>query len=207
VPLDLAELLAPASTAVLTMELQRGVVGDRASIPDLAAVVAASGTLAAAGRLAAAARSAGVPVVHCTAEFRPDRAGSATNAPLLAVMAKLPNHLLVGSPEAEVVPELGPDPRDVVVPRLSGVSPFAGTALDVTLRNLGVRTVVATGVSVNLAILGLAIEAVNLGYRVVVATDAVAGTPADYADAVLDGTIALLAARLTVDQIAAVWSA
>jgi nicotinamidase-related amidase len=207
VPLDLAELLAPASTAVLTMELQRGVVGDRASIPDLAAVVAASGTLAAAGRLAAAARSAGVPVVHCTAEFRPDRAGSATNAPLLAVMAKLPNHLLVGSPEAEVVPELGPDPRDVLVPRLSGVSPFAGTALDVTLRNLGVRTVVATGVSVNLAILGLAIEAVNLGYRVVVATDAVAGTPADYADAVLDGTIALLAARLTVDQIAAEWSA
>jgi nicotinamidase-related amidase len=206
VPLDLAELLAPPSTAVLTMELQRGVVGDRASIPDLAAVVAASGTLAASGRLAAAARSAAVPVVHCTAEFRPDRAGSATNAPLLAVMAKLPNHLVAGSPEAEVVPELGPDPRDLVVPRLSGVSPFTGTALDVTLRNLGVRTVVATGVSVNLAILGLAIEAVNLGYRVVVATDAVAGTPVDYADAVLDGTIALLAARLTVDQIAAVWS-
>lgn len=204
-PLDLAELLSPPSTAVLTMELQRGVVGDRASIPDLAAVVAARGTLAAAGRLAAAARDAGVPVVHCTAEFRPDRAGSATNAPLLAVMAKLTDHLVVGSPEAEVVPELGPDPRDLVVPRLSGVSPFTGTALDVTLRNLGVRTVVATGVSVNLALLGLAIEAVNFGYRVVVATDAVAGTPADYADAVLDGTLALLAARLTVDEIAGVW--
>jgi nicotinamidase-related amidase len=206
VPLDLAELLAPASTAVLTMELQRGVVGDRASIPDLAAEVEAKGVLAATGRLAAAARDAGVPVVHCTAEFRPDRAGSATNAPLLAVMAKRETHLLIGSPEAEVVQELGPDPRDLVVPRRSGVSPFAGTALDVTLRNLGVRTVVASGVSVNLAVLGLAIEAVNLGYRVVVATDAVAGTPADYADAVLDGTIALLASRLTVDEIAGVWS-
>jgi nicotinamidase-related amidase len=92
-----------------------------------------------------------------------------------------------------------------VVPRLSGVSPFAGTALDVVLRNVGVRTVVATGVSVNLAVLGLAIEAVNLGYRVVVATDAVAGTPAEYADAVLDGTVSLLATRLTVDAIAEVW--
>lgn len=204
-PLDPAELLAPASTAVLTMELQRGVVGDRASIPELAAVVEAQGVLAAAGRLAAAARAAGVPVVHCTAEFRPDRAGSATNAPLLAVMGKRPNHLLEGSPEAEVVPELGPDPGDLVVPRRSGVSPFAGTALDVTLRNLGVRTVVAAGVSVNLAVLGLAIEAVNLGYRVVVATDAVAGTPAGYADAVMDGTIALLAARLSVDEIATAW--
>ncbi len=206
-PLDPAELLAPATTALLTMELQRGVVGDRASIPELAGVVAERDVLASAGRLAGAARDAGVPVVHCTAEFRPDRAGSATNAPLLAVMAKRPNHLLVGSAETEVVPELGPEPRDIVVPRLSGVSPFAGTALDVVLRNLGVRTVVATGVSVNLAILGLAIEAVNLGYRVVVATDAVAGTPAAYADAVLDGTIALLAARLTVDQIAEVWRA
>ncbi|MCI3949003.1 MAG: isochorismatase hydrolase [Acidimicrobiales bacterium] len=205
VPLDLPSLLAPGSTAVLTMELQRGVVGDLASIPDLADVVAERDVLAAAGRLAGAARDAGVPVVHCTAEFRRDRAGSATNAPLLAVMAKRPDHLLVGSPEAELVPELGPDARDLVVPRLSGVSPFAGTALDVTLRNLGVSTVVATGVSVNLALLGLAIEAVNLGYRVVVATDAVAGTPADYADAVLDGTLALLATRLTVDAIAAVW--
>jgi len=167
--------------------------------------VAARGVLGAAGRLADAARSAGLRVVHCTAEFRPDRAGSATNAPLLAVMAKRPNHLLVGSPEAEVVPELGPDPSDLVVPRLSGVSPFAGTALDVVLRNVGVRTVVATGVSVNLAVLGLAIEAVNLGYRVVVATDAVAGTPAEYADAVLDGTVSLLATRLTVDAIAEVW--
>jgi nicotinamidase-related amidase len=207
VAVDLAELLAPATTALLTMELQRGVVGDRASIPDLAEVVAARDVLGAAGRLAGAARSAGVRVVHCTAEFRPDRAGSATNAPLLAVMAKRPSHLLTGSPEAEVVPELGPDPRDLVVPRLSGVSPFTGTSLDVVLRNLGVRTVVATGVSVNLALLGLAIEAVNLGYRVVVATDAVAGTPAEYADAVLDGTLALLATRLTVDRIAEVWRA
>jgi hypothetical protein len=38
-----------------------------------------------------------------------------------------------------------------------------------------------------------------------VATDAVAGTPAGYADAVMDGTIALLAARLSVDEIATAW--
>ena len=38
-------------------------------------------------------------------------------------------------------------------------------------------TVVATGVSVNLGVLGLAIEACNLGYQVVVPRDAVAGHP------------------------------
>ena len=55
--------------------------------------------------------------------------------------------------------------------------------------------------SVNLGIIGLAIEAVNLGYRVVVATDAVAGIPAGYADAVLRHTLPLVARLATVDDI------
>ncbi|CAO5177345.1 hypothetical protein FAIPA1_30286 [Frankia sp. AiPs1] len=51
------------------------------------------------------------------------------------------------------------------------------------LRNLGVTTIVATGVSVNIAIPNLVMDAVNRGYQVVVPRDAVAGIPADYADA------------------------
>jgi nicotinamidase-related amidase len=82
------------------------------------------------------------------------------------------------------------------------VSPFIGTTLDPTLRALGVSTVVATGVSVNLGILGLAIEAVNLGYRVVVATDAVCGIPRDYADALTRNTLALVALLATSDDVA-----
>ena len=79
-------------------------------------------------------------------------------------------------------PTLGPEPSDYVSARRHGVSPFGGTSLDATLRGLGVTTVVATGVSLNLGIPGLAIEAVNLGYRVVLPQDAVCGVPADYAD-------------------------
>ena len=97
------------------------------------------------------------------------------------------------------------DETDLVVPRLHGVSPFTGTSLDAALRNLGVTTVIATGVSVNLAVLGLCIEAVNLGYQVVLATDAVAGVPRDYADAVIENTLALLATRATVDDIIGAW--
>ena len=202
---DLAALLAPEHTAVLTMELQRGVVGDHAAIPELAAEVAARDVIANTARLVRAARATGVRVVHCTAEFRSDRAGSAVNAPLLAVLAKRSSHVVAGSPAAAVVPELGPDDTDIVSSRLHGVSPFTGTELDAVLRNLGVSTVVATGVSVNLGVLGLAIEAVNLGYRVVVATDAVCGVPRDYAQAVIDNTIALVAARATVDEIMSAW--
>ena len=55
-------------------------------------------------------------------------------------------------------------------------------------------------------VFGLVVEAVNLGYRVVVATDAVAGVPASYAQDVLDNSIRMLATLRTVDQIAAAWS-
>ena len=89
--------------------------------------------------------------------------------------------------------------------RYHGFSPFTGTSLDQTLRGLGVRTVVAIGLSLNLGVPGLCLEAVNLGYRVVVLTDAVAGMPAEYGDAVMANTIALLAARVTTDDLITAW--
>ena len=204
-PVDLGELLAPSHTAVLTMELQRGVVGDLSPLPALAAEVEQAGVVEATGRLLAAARSAGARVVHCTAEFRADRLGSGTNAPLLAAMARHEAHLLVGSPAVELMPALGPDDGDLICPRRHGVSPFTGTSLDATLRNLGVRTVVATGVSTNLGVLGLCLEAVNLGYSVVLPTDAVAGFPADYAAQVVEHTLSLLAPLTTVDEVIQRW--
>jgi nicotinamidase-related amidase len=116
-----------------------------------------------------------------------------------------PGAMLSGSPSAELVPELGPEPEDLVSTRLHGVSPFIGTSLDPWLRNLGIRTVVATGVSVNLGVLGLAIEAVNFGYRVVVPRDTVTGVPKDYADALLANTFPMIATLTTTDELLNAW--
>jgi nicotinamidase-related amidase len=204
-PVDLTELVGGGRAAVLTMELQRGVVGDLSSFPELAAAVEAHGVIANTARLLHAARRAGVPVVHCTAGFRADRFGSPRNAPLLTALLRRPEHLVDGTAAAEVVPEVGPEPGDLVSHRSHGVSPFLGTSLDPTLRALGVSTVVATGVSLNLGIVGLAVEAVDLGYRVAVATDAVTGVPVDYADAVTRHTLALVATLTTVDEVARAW--
>jgi len=206
VPIDLSELADPAHTAVLTMEMQRGVIGDLASIPTLAKAAASTGIVDATARLLDAARRAGARVVHCTAQFRPDRAGSATNAPLLAVMLRNPGHLVVDSDAAQVMPELDPQPGDVISPRAHGLSPFTGTSLDITLRNLGVRTVVATGVSVNIGVFGLVLEAVNLGYSVVLATDCVTGVPAEYAAAVVDHSLSLMATCARADHLVEIWS-
>jgi len=46
---------------------------------------------------------------------------------------------------------------------------------------------------------------VNLGYQVVLPRDAVAGIPQEYADAVIDGTLALLATVTTTDEVLAAW--
>lgn len=204
-PVSLRELAPPDGCAVLTMEIQRGVVGDLSSFPQLAEAADRVGVVPNTAKVLAAARRLHVPVVHCTAEFRADRSGTTINCQLVAAALRNPDHLLAGTPATELMPGLGPEPGDLVSARLHGVSPFTGTSLDTWLRNLGVRTVVATGVSVNLGILGLAIEAVNLGYRVVIPRDTVAGLPPDYAEAVLTTTLPLISTLTTADELISVW--
>ena len=92
-----------------------------------------------------------------------------------------------------------------MLPRVHGLGPMAGTELDPVLRNMGVSTVVAVGVSVNVAIQNLAFDAVNNGYQVVIPRDAVAGVPADYAEAILDNTLSLVATLTTTADLARLW--
>jgi nicotinamidase-related amidase len=203
----LRDLVAKGRCAVVVMELQRGVVGDLACIPELGKAVAEAGIITQTTALLRAARRAGVRVVHCTAAFRRDRAGSPGNVPLVNHLLRNPEHLLVGSPAAEVVPELGPEPEDLVSQRFHGMSPFSGTSLEPWLRSEGATTVIAAGVSLNVGITGLVIEAVNRCYRVVVARDCVAGWPLEYGELVLEKTVGQLATLATADEIAAAWEA
>jgi len=119
----------------------------------------------------------------------------------MTAMLRRDGHLVEGSAAVELVAEIGAEPSDLVSHRRHGVSPFHGTSLDPTLRALGVSTVVATGVSLNLGVLGLAIEAVNLGYQVVAAIDAMTGVPLDYVESVVRHTLALVATVSTVDDL------
>jgi len=113
--------------------------------------------------------------------------------------------LTPGSEAVEVIDELGLDPADVLLSRLHGVGPMQGTDLDPVLRNLGVTTIVGIGVSVNIGMTNFAMDAVNLGYRFVLPRDAVAGVPEDYANAMIDNTLAMLATVVTTDEIVKVW--
>ena len=194
-PLDLS------AAALVTSECQNGVIGKMSVLPELAAL--ARGSVVPNGaRLCAAARAAGVPVIHAVAGRRPDDRGSNRNARLFGAMLKSPVRLDLGTPAADVVPEFDVQPSDLVLSRIHGLSPMSGTDLDPILRNLGVSTLVVIGVSVNVAVTNLVMDAVNRGYQVVVPRDAVCGVPADYADAVIDNTISLLATVTTTDEVA-----
>jgi nicotinamidase-related amidase len=205
-PLDLKQLLDPARTAVLVMECQEGIIGAGAHLGQLAQAVARHGTVAQIARVLGAARRARVPVFHCLMTQRPDRAGAVANCRLLALGRKGSATLLAGSPQQAPVAPLAPLEGEWVLSRYHGLTPFHGTELDQLLRNLGVRTVVATGVSVNVGITGLTLEAVNAGYQVVIPREAVTGTPDDYVDAVLQHTLGLLATITRVDDVEGIWS-
>ena len=86
---------------------------------------------------------------------------------------------------------------------MHGLSPMAGTDLDPILRNLGVTALVIAGVSLNVAIPNLVMDAVNRGYRVVLPRDAVVGVPPSYGELVIENTLSLLAEIVTTDELVA----
>ncbi|MFI1946074.1 cysteine hydrolase [Streptomyces virginiae] len=198
--------LDPATTALLTVECQNGVVGEESALPELAKEARDSGMLERVAALVDAARGAGVQVLHAVAERRPDGLGANTNARLFRAAERLPLRQLTGSRAVEVAAPIVVAEQDLVVRRLHGLSPMAGTDLDALLRNLGIRTLVVTGVSSNIAVPNTVFDAVNLGYQVVVPADAIAGVPASCTAEVIRNSLALVASVTTTEELLMRWA-
>ncbi|MER5408965.1 cysteine hydrolase [Streptomyces sp. NPDC002769] len=200
---QLRELLAPATTVLLTVECQQGVVGPGSALPELAEEARSSGALAQVARLVAAAHESGVQVIHAVAERRPDGRGANRNARLFRAAERLPVRQLSGTAAVRVAAPIEVAEEDLVVRRLHGLSPIAGTDVDALLRNLGCRTLVVTGVSANVAVPNAVFDAVNRGYTVVVPADAIAGVPSDYTPAMVRNTLALVATVTATEDVLA----
>ena len=109
-----------------------------------------------------AARAAGVPVIFCNDAHR---AGIDRECELWG------DHAIVGTPGAEVIPELKLSDKDYVVPKRL-YSGFFQTDLDILLKELGVKTVVMTGLHAHMCVRHTSADAYCLGYDVVVAKQA-----------------------------------
>jgi nicotinamidase-related amidase len=191
----------PDRTALLMVECQRGVIGDRSVLPALAE--AARPAVANIARLAAGARAAGVHVAHLT--YLPAAGGRATNrrSPLMQRTTSTADW--TGNPAGEVVPEIGVAAGDLVLPRHQGISPVHRTETLAILRNIGVDEVVVAGVSTNLAIPLTAVGAADEDFAVTIPTDATVGTPAAHHESMLRHSLAFVARLTTVDELLAAW--
>ncbi|MGW6360276.1 isochorismatase family protein [Streptomyces sp. NPDC055092] len=188
-------------TALVVVECQNGIVGPDSGLPDLAD--AAKPVLTEIGRLARAVREAGCQVVHLTYAPALGNRSSNLKTPLLVGIRDSQAHWTADHPAVRVVDEIGVAEGDLVLPRHTGVSPTHGTELAKLLRNVGITTVVLAGVSLNVALPVTAAELADEGFAVVVARDAVAGTPVEYGESVLRYTLRMLATLATVDGIVA----
>ncbi|MGA4847559.1 cysteine hydrolase [Streptomyces sp. G5(2025)] len=202
---QLREVLDPATTVLLTVECQQGVVGTESALPELAEEARSSGALANVARLVFAAHQSGVQVLHAVAERRPDGRGANRNARLFRAAERLPVQQLSGTRAVRIAPPVEVAEEDLVVRRLHGLSPLAGTGVDPLLRNLGCRTLLVTGVSANVAIPNAVFDAVNLGYTAAVPADAIAGVPADYTPAMVRNTLALVATITSTQDVLGAW--
>jgi nicotinamidase-related amidase len=201
-PLDVTPHLDPRHTAIVNMECQQRLLGPESLLPGLARAAQSVGLVDNLAQLFQVGRAAGVRVYYCTDERRPDGFGLQTNT---LVHLRMREGASAAGGHGPVVAPLTPRPEDVVFRREQGLTGFYGTGLDGYLRNTGVRTLVITGVSLNLAVLGTAIEAVNSGYTVVVPSDGVASDPPEYAEHVLRYTMRNIAFVVPCATVAAAW--
>ena len=108
------------------------------------------------------AREKGVPVIFCN------------DAHLKGIDHELKlwgDHAIAGTKGAEVIPELEMCDKDYVVPKRR-YDAFFMTDLDLTLRELGVDTLIVCGCDTNICVLHTLAGAFYRGYRTVVAADA-----------------------------------
>ncbi len=204
--MDITAVVDPSCTAIVSVELQRNMVGDLASGP---LAESARLMLPNVARLMARAREVGVPVAHCLKVFRRDSRGRNTNLALYKRRGVLPSEPPAPDPRpqegTEVVAELGPDARDLVFTRLHGMGAIYDGGVDPVLRTLGVRNVIVVGISANVGIPNTVMDLANRSYEVVVARDAIAGTPDDYTEVMIDHTIKMLATVTTTEAILDAW--
>jgi nicotinamidase-related amidase len=155
-------MLDPASTALVLIDLQQGIVA-RETAPHAAAEVVARSV-----RLVDAFRAAGALVVLVHVDFAPDLRDQ-LNPP--RDEAPPPSALAPGW--ADFVPGLGPKEGDIVITKHQWGA-FYGTGLDLQLRRRGIRTLVLGGIATNYGVESTARDAWERGYALVLAEDATA---------------------------------
>jgi nicotinamidase-related amidase len=182
--------LPAASTALILIDLQKGIIALPVA-PYSGAAVLTRGTA-----LAKRFRAAKAPVALVNVAFSPDF-GDALKAPVDRPLQAPPG----GFPEgwSELADGLA-EPSDIRITKRQWGA-FYGTELDLQLRRRGVTTVVIGGIATNMGVESTARAAHEHGYAVVIAEDASSGLSAEMHGFAFEHIFPLLGRVAKTDQI------
>jgi nicotinamidase-related amidase len=164
----LHELLDPQRTAVLVYDMQVGIVPQIPDGPDILSKVQA---------LLKATRQAGIRTIFTRHMSLPiELMGAFQYRMAMAWQRKqhpseVSSPFLRDSPAFQLVPELQPLPSEAVFDKLS-MSAFEGTPLHFTLRDCGIRSLILTGIALEIGIEPTARHAADLGIIPILVRDA-----------------------------------
>ena len=206
----------PSRTAVVTIDMHRGHLGgEDATMPVKTEIT--DRVLGAAEKFLRFARDNGIPVIHAILTWRPEEAyrfnprvdaGRMTlshQTPATTALADGTLHNLVGSVQCELMPEIGPEPGDLIVNSKKTQSIFYGTEMDVLLGTfLDVDTLILMGINTNTCVQCAAFESLNRGFQVVVVEDCVGSMYGDdLHEAALQNIARCLGWVMSADQVIA----
>ena len=180
--------LDPKKTAMLTLDLQQGILGFAAE---------AASIIPAAAKAVEFARKANFKIIHVGLGFEeghpeiPD-----TNARFK--MVKDNNMFVKGTPSAEFFPAIL-KPKDLIVYK-QRVSGFTENQLDLILRSLGIENLVMFGIATSGIALSTLRRAFDLDYNCVVLKDACFDRDPEVHRVLTEKVFAGQAAVLTVDE-------
>jgi biuret amidohydrolase len=183
IPETLEDACDPAAMAVIVYDMQAGVLRQ---LPD-----GGAGAVERVSRVLAAARAGGYPVFFTRHMSLPVRLMG--RAQLRTAMAwqhvddpdKVQSWFLRDTPGFEIVAELSPRGDEAVFDKLA-MSAFAGTPLQMALRDLGIGAFAIAGVALEIGIAPTVWHGVDLGLIPVVVTDACGGRDRSAMQRVLD---------------------
>lgn len=159
--------LDPTTTALVLIDLQQGITSGTTAPHPPGEVIARAADLARRFR----ERHALVVLVRVD----PGRNGELFPR-VTADIERRP--MAVATEWTRIVPELGPEPEDVVVTKHQP-NAFYGTDLEIHLRRRGIRTIVLGGISTNVGVESTARAAFERGFEQVFVEDAMAAREAD----------------------------
>lgn len=171
IPQTVGDACDPATMALIVYDMQVGVVRQ---LPDGAEAVEH------VSEVLTAARSGGYPVFYTRhMSLPPELMGTAQLRTAMAWQRvddpeKVESWFLRDTSGFQIVPDLSPRDDEAVFDKI-GMSAFAGTPLEMALRDLGIRTVAIVGVALEIGIAPTVWHAVDLGLIPVVVADACGG--------------------------------